>query len=163
VVAGTAKVSVSDNAIVDLRTVLAGRVIGVRIIEMSPFVAVGSHSSFIGYPNTDGLGLMEYMQWAEDLNAVSSFNFHYCCVLIIAVDCYPRRLGRPYVGKHERGRASGSAAAVYHGRDQRDPLPYRRVDDDLGSSARPIRSHRSLSSQVHRSVSGRDGFEGLSA
>jgi alpha-L-arabinofuranosidase len=23
-----------------------------------------------GYPNTDGLGLIEYLNWAEDLNAV---------------------------------------------------------------------------------------------
>jgi alpha-L-arabinofuranosidase len=23
----------------------------------------------VGYPNTDGLGLMEYLNWAEDLNA----------------------------------------------------------------------------------------------
>ena len=33
-----------------------------------------------GYPNTDGLGLLEYLNWAEDINAVRLLSlslFHY--------------------------------------------------------------------------------------
>lgn len=34
-----------------------------------------------GYPNTDGLGLLEYLNWAEDLNAVRTLpTLHLLCI-----------------------------------------------------------------------------------
>jgi hypothetical protein len=58
----------------------------------------------LGYRKSDGLGLMEYLDWAEDLNAVRHQNSLFVLRpgrsdVSTCLGAYPRHLGRPYTSK----------------------------------------------------------------
>ncbi|CAK5280796.1 unnamed protein product [Mycena citricolor] len=114
-----------------------------------------------GYPNTDGLGLLEYLDWAEDLQAVRIANVTYTTPgrADSPRGTHPRRLGRhlhPELlgSRHLADRSRSGSAAVHRRRAQRDRVHRRESFDARWEAAREPGQAGTVRAQVHRDVQG---------